>query len=560
MTRSIVRWFRLSTVFPIVVACASCGESAVAPSDASYAISDGAHSGNEHFYFLPPMVPAPDPGGAFDGSLSPEVQVCAWNGAACTTMLALFTRDAGYGSESIRVSEADEHYVVNWHTAEILDDHPLGSGEVYRVRILVDGRELGFADLAVVRNGRGLRNVNADEWVPLRQGRVLPIKFRIEEGAIDETGGGTPMPAMSASAGARHSCAVAADGRAYCWGVNWNGELGAGTAGGTFDTPQPVTGGLTWQSVQASNSHTCGLTNEGLIYCWGSNSFGQLGNGTSDFVPHPVPEPVSGGHAFRALASLGSGESFSTCGVTTAGDMYCWGLNLQGELGTGAITFSEPAPQLVAGGHAFAGPAAMARHVTCALEAAGDILCWGLNDFGQLGRGSVTGPQPTPAAVAGGHTFETVTVGATAACGIDTDRNAWCWGRNLQGELGTGTVGAGLSTPQPVAGSHAFARVSAGWVFACGVDVNGVASCWGQNQFGQLGRGLASAAEPLPGPVAGGHVFEAVDPGYQHACGLAASGETYCWGVGFFGQLGNGSTASTPTPVFAMDLDPASSP
>lgn len=558
MSRPSSRFLKFCPLAILLVA--GCGDGPTAPSDPAWVISDGAHAGNERFYFLPSMVPAPDPSGTFDGSLSPEVQVCAWDGTSCTAMLALFNSAAGYGSETVRVSEADEHYVVNWHTGEILDAHPLGAGEVYRVRVLVDGVELGFADLAVGRSGRDLRNVNTNEFVPLKQGRTLAIKFRIEEGALDGVAQDLPPTGLATSAGRWHSCAVDAEGQAWCWGVNWNGELGRGTADGTYDTPQLVTGGLAWVDVEAANNHSCGLATDQRIYCWGSNSFGQLGIGTSDWDPHPAPEPVAGGLAFRSLASLGSGDSFSACGVTTTGDMYCWGLNFLGELGTGAITFSEPTPRLVAGGHSFAGPAGLARHTTCGLETGGDVLCWGLDDFGQLGRGAgPTAPQPAPAPVVGGHAFETVTVGATAACGIDADGDAWCWGRNDQGELGTGAAGGVFSSPQLVAGGHAFAQLSAGWTFACGVDTDGAALCWGQDMFGQLGRGVTGmTVVPAPGPVVGGHVFRSVEAGYQHACGIATDGGTWCWGAGDSGQLGSGSTVTTPTPVLAMDLDPSS--
>ncbi len=117
----------LGTVFVV----ASCGEAPVTPgpTDASLAISDGAHEGNQNFFFLPPMVSNPNPTGTFDASLSPEVEICVWDGTVCGATLAIYNVNAGPGSETVRVNTEDEHYVVNWHTDDILDNFTLGVGE-----------------------------------------------------------------------------------------------------------------------------------------------------------------------------------------------------------------------------------------------------------------------------------------------------------------------------------------------------------------------------------------------------------------------------------------------
>jgi alpha-tubulin suppressor-like RCC1 family protein len=170
-------------------------------------------------------------------------------------------------------------------------------------------------------------------------------------------------------------------------------------------------------------------------------------------------------------------------------------------------------------------------------------------------------PEPSPGLVLGGHAFVDLTVGSMHACGIDAAGAAWCWGRNDDGELGLGTRGGSHSLPEAVIGGHAFTRLSAGWVFTCGVDAAGAGLCWGVNQAGQLGRGFAgSAAQPTPDLVVGGHTWESIRAGWRHACGVTPTGETWCWGLGSSGQLGQGSTTGTSVPVFTIDLDPASSP
>ncbi|UCF18697.1 MAG: LamG domain-containing protein [Gemmatimonadota bacterium] len=142
-------------------------------------IEDGANNGNEHFYFLPPMVSQPSFGGTFNGSLAPEVRICQWDGT-CAILKAEFTMTTGPGSETLRLVPDDELYVVNWHT----DEFDLIDTETYRIIVSVDGQELGYADVDPVANGRELRNVDTEEHIALLDGRTLPIKFRIEEGAL----------------------------------------------------------------------------------------------------------------------------------------------------------------------------------------------------------------------------------------------------------------------------------------------------------------------------------------------------------------------------------------
>ncbi len=162
---------------------ASCAERdltrpAVPP---SYLISDAVHNnGKPHFFFLPPMVPTPVATGTFDAALSPEVQVCRMAGDECEETIAIFTDSTDWGSERVRISSEDESYIVNWHT----DASGLRSDATYRIRILVNGIELGFADLDVVDSGRELRNVNTNDYIPLVDGRTLPVKFRVETGFL----------------------------------------------------------------------------------------------------------------------------------------------------------------------------------------------------------------------------------------------------------------------------------------------------------------------------------------------------------------------------------------
>jgi alpha-tubulin suppressor-like RCC1 family protein len=174
------------------------------------------------------------------------------------------------------------------------------------------------------------------------------------------------------SAGYHHTCGVTPSGTAYCWGYNGNGQLGDGSpidAGGQF-SPVAVSGGLTFTTVDAGGSHTCGVTTSGTAYCWGDNQ--------------TTPVAVKGGLTF---ATVSAGDQH-TCGVTTGGAAYCWGYNETGALGDGSLT-DRSSPVAVLGGLTFATVSAGAFH-TCGVTTSGAAYCWGDNDAGALGDGSTT--------------------------------------------------------------------------------------------------------------------------------------------------------------------------
>ncbi len=543
------RGFRLTWAFSAAaVLFSACSENPTSHPDPTPEISDGAHAGNNNFFFLAPMVANPSPTGTFDGSLHPEVEICVWNGADCDALLAIFDVNTGPGSETIRVES--DHYVVNWHTDDILNDFPLDEGETYRIRVLVGGHMLGFADVEVVGSAKELKNVETDELIPLKDGRTLPIKFRIEVGAL--------ASARTVSSGQSLSCALAPGGQAYCWGRNDLGGLGIGTVGGpgpagSYNTPQLVAGGHTFQSVHANTFNGCGLRTDGKAYCWGLNQLGQMGIGAVDGMIHPTPEPVSGGHTFVSLRLNKTNRSHA-CGVTETGEMYCWGYNNHGQIGTGAVSFSEPAPVKVSG-HTFSEEMAPGREFTCAVTAVGEALCWGFNARGNLGNGVIDGADYlTPSAVVGSHQFNALVRGLRHVCGTKTSGQTVCWGLNNKGQLGDGTF-IDNGTPQLVLGGHTFTRLGAGLRVVCGIRPDGETLCWGRNQFGQLGRGFADVldvGEPSPGLVVGGHTFAEIDSGSGWTCGKTTAAEVSCWGRNSAGYLGDGTNINTVVPQLAI--------
>lgn len=176
-----------------------------------------------------------------------------------------------------------------------------------------------------------------------------------------------------------HTCGLTKSGSAYCWGDNLYGKLGTGDLVNR-STPTQVLGGITFREIGTGDFFSCGLTPAGQAWCWGSGVSNELGNGTHvQQVTEPVQ--VAGGHTFVAMAV----GSYHTCGITPNSQLYCWGSNTYGKLGVGS-TISTTAPLRVSGAHEWVAISAGGNH-TCGIAKDEGVLCWGWNALGQLGNG-----------------------------------------------------------------------------------------------------------------------------------------------------------------------------
>lgn len=307
------------------------------------------------------------------------------------------------------------------------------------------------------------------------------------------------------SAGYWHTCALDTSGKAWCWGWDFWGPVGDGAANRTPKyAPVAVAGGHTFATVSA-DWHTCALDTTAKAWCWGPDGYGQVGDGAADQTPKHVPAAVSGGQTFRTIAT---GYRHS-CGTDTTGKAWCWGADEYGQLGDGNDNEAdEYAPVPVSGARAFSTGTAGERH-TCAVDGSGSAWCWGWDEYGQLGNGN-GGAQNryAPAAVAGSHTFLTLTAGRFHTCGLDTGARAWCWGNDPNGQVGDGGEGFDppRTVPTAVSGNHSFKTGSAGGYHTCALDTGGKAWCWGSNATGQVGVGTQQELY-VPTTVAGGHIF-----------------------------------------------------
>jgi len=317
----------------------------------------------------------------------------------------------------------------------------------------------------------------------------------------------------------------------YCWGSNSIGTLGDGTTL-TRRIPVATAGGFQFISIVGGWEDTCGLTAAGIVACWGANFFGEVGDG-SLVRNRSTPSAVAGGVLFNAVAA----GTAHFCALTAAGAAYCWGANDAGGLGDGTTT-NRSAPTPVGGALQFTSLGLGMLH-SCGLTAAGAAYCWGWNDNGELGDGS-TLQRTTPVPVSGGRIFVAITGGNAHTCGLTASGDAYCWGLNDSGEIGDGTT-TSRPTPTLVAGGHKFTAIQGahngnGEGSTCALDGSGTLYCWGSNIRGQLGDGSATN-RLVPTPVAGGYKFTHFDLDNEGGCGLVAGATPYCWGENTFSDI-----------------------
>lgn len=301
-----------------------------------------------------------------------------------------------------------------------------------------------------------------------------------------------------------------------------------------------------FEAISAGYYHVCGRTPQGEGWCWGSGA-AALGTGDPALEEADRPVRVTGSHTFAAI----SAGAVATCGLS-AGAVLCWGSNQFGQLGNPESarcgeTPCNPAPAPVEVDAApFIFVSAGGGH-TCAVLASAAAYCWGYGAYGRLGTERTTN-QPLPVRVATDLRFIAVEAGGTHTCGVALTALAYCWGYGEGGQLGTGFQMTAQLTPARVVGGHQFSAIDVGTAHSCALALDAAIWCWGVNTNGQLGN-AGTVSSPVP-VRAGALNFEAFTTGANHTCGIA-SGRAYCWGDNEQGQLGDSTTVdkSTPTPV-----------
>lgn len=278
------------------------------------------------------------------------------------------------------------------------------------------------------------------------------------------------------------------------------------------DTPQAV--GHRIVSIASAYRSTCALTDAGTVFCWGENRFGEFGDGTRQ--PSDVPVPGASGLHFTRL--FGSRGTPRMCGLDAGAQASCWGYNVNGEVGNGT-TDSVQTPSPVSGGHRFA--AIASSYHTCGLDESGRAYCWGSTLGGELGDGKTDGfyNALTPQAVVGTTQYTAITNGTEFSCALQGNGVADCWGWGMG--TGRGVVDESDATPGPVNGAQRYARISAADDWVCALTLAGAPYCWGN---------APDSARTVPTAVVTNLTFREITAvtGYG-ACALTQDGQAYCW-------------------------------
>ena len=362
------------------------------------------------------------------------------------------------------------------------------------------------------------------------------------------------------SGGLPSTCAIAADSTAWCWGENDHGELGTGSFTGPNSCPSAIgpfacstkparvaTGTRKFRSIAAGYLHACAVTTDFRAWCWGNNDHGQLGAGAGVASKSAVPLAVAGGRRFRQVDA----GAFHTCGTTYPENrIFCWGNNESGQLGDGTL-IARSVPVATLGGLAVRQVATGQDH-SCAVTSTNVAYCWGLNFDGQLGD-STRARRTKPVKVVGGHAFRQIDAGSFHTCGVTTGARPFCWGSGRKGQIGDGKTHLSL-WPRAVLGQLSVARVTTGLYHTCAETTAKKAYCWGDNSFGQIGNGQKASGSMVlaPVPVVGGLSVGQMSVGGWHTCAKTTAGKGYCWGNDAAGQLGDGRSGTgvaSPVPV-----------
>lgn len=364
------------------------------------------------------------------------------------------------------------------------------------------------------------------------------------------------------SVGGSHTCAIRTNGSLYCWGGNASGQLGVGIAHGKCGRfgvaceagPRAAATAERFAMVSAGQRHTCGITEQRALFCWGESLLFQTG--VEGLARVPTPTAVLPALQF---IDVGAGTTH-TCAVRTNGVVYCWGEGALGALGRGDTSASVvPAP--IATTERFV-LVRSGRLRSCGIALDGAAWCWGAEWESSDASFDYYGTRLLPHRIAGLPPLRDIAVGITSICAVTLDGVAYCWESNGFAQLGLGTL-TSTATPSPVATTELLTSVTTGIIQTCGTSTAGRALCWGNNSFGQLGvprpgelcgpAALECSTRPIA--VFGGLRFSTVATGGgNHTCGVTDATALLCWGLGSEGQLGDGFTRdrqSLPVGVLA---------
>ncbi len=412
-------------------------------------------------------------------------------------------------------------------------------------------------------------------------GKSSLLLFAIVIGCADAPSNAT-SPSQTLVLGGATSCLIDTHYHAECWGEGSSGQLGNGLLINTFlpqriSSPHQAT--IALQLLTVGNSHSCGVARNGELYCWGAARAGQLGLG--DQAPRLSPTPLAtfNGIAPNNRVRLVAAGKYHSCAITEEEHLFCWGFSGNGQLGNGHIDtdisthfvptkieglpYTAPIKMLALGGY----------H-SCALHSTGAVSCWGFASSGQLGnecsfsslnRDGCQYDQPRPIAIpyfdlsSIHRSAQLLVAGEYHTCAITDSGHIVCWGDNSSGQLGINSTFSS-SRPNLVHDINGVTALALGNHHSCAIRRNGALYCWGANTWGQLG---IQSSQPRLAPVAvlgfnpdeGGRRVYQVESGGLHTCVIDSHRQLWCWGANESGQAGHHSQRTLlPSPQLVRQL------
>ena len=370
--------------------------------------------------------------------------------------------------------------------------------------------------------------------------------------------------------GARGTIILKSDGTVWTWGANFNGKLGIGDTNPVRSVvPVEVHGAgnvgylNSVKLIMGCEFHNVAVKPDGTVWCWGWNGIGQLGNGTTNDSWTPTQTGLTAIPPLTSVVKLG-GRPYFTLAVKSDGTIWAWGMNQFGQMGNGTVSPFTNVPVMVSNswpGGAINGP----LQVTCgyqfgaALATNGTVWTWGSGSHGELGNGTTT-PSYYPARVAGLTNITAISAGWYHILALRADGTVWDWGNNSNGELGDGNSLNGLSPVQVLNVSN-IVSVSGGDAHSTALAADGTIWKWGVNDVGELGNGTTNNA---PNPAPAKILTDTFGNGFSnivmasardyHNIAVKADGSVWMWGANDRGQCGNGTTNSAwrPGPVVGL--------
>ena len=399
---------------------------------------------------------------------------------------------------------------------------------------------VGADQFAITLTGKAMGEVSIR---PLLDAAPSPLTLRVTEplppiGALpDVVAGGHRW--RTVNGGLDHSCGLTTDGDVYCWGANAYGQLGTRASADTAFAPALVPLGVKATAVSATSVYTCASGTDDAAYCWGTSLPFPAGRETLPAAAEPA-----------RVADVVAGSDGHACMRTTDGRVACWGYANAGQLGIGGTVDHCPTgpsvidcrahPQFMESALRFTA-LALGDGFSCGLVAAGDAYCWGATALG--------GPMPTgetctapggayntpsyqydcrrtPMLVPGGHRFGSLSAYSGTVCGVTAEGEVWCW--------------AGVGAPAIVPGLSGARAVSVGPRHGCAILLDDGIRCWGDNNSLALGASGLAGAMSVVTPAAPAGAAATLGAGIGHTCEVRRDGSAVCWGAQRAGQLGRG--------------------